>query len=101
MSPRSPDKLDKLEEKMFDINNKILQATYNQGVNVKVEWRLSEKAYRDRVNKYTLNQQKAFAIIIGQCIQWLQDKMHDNAKWDAINKFKSHWNYTPLLKELP
>ena len=28
-TPPDPDKLDKLEEKMFDINNKILQATYD------------------------------------------------------------------------
>ncbi len=61
---------------MFDIDNEILQAMYEQGVEIKVplndeekggEWRLSEKAYGDRVNKLSLNRQKAFAIIIGQC----------------------------------
>jgi hypothetical protein len=38
------------------------------------------------VNKHSLNRQKAFAIIIGQCTQRLQDKMHDDPQWDTVNK---------------
>ena len=93
-TPSDPDKLNELEEKMFDIDNEILQIVYDQGVDIKVplddeekgEWRLNEKTYGDRVNKHTLNQQKAFAIIIGQCTQRLQDKMHDDGQWDTVNK---------------
>jgi hypothetical protein len=77
INPPEPEKLDELEEKMFDIDNEILQTTYKQGVDIKVpldneekgEWQLSEKAYGDRVNKHSLNRQKAFAIIIRQCTQ--------------------------------
>jgi hypothetical protein len=29
---------------------------------------------------------KTFAIIVGQCTKRLQDKMHDDAKWDEVNK---------------
>ena len=57
-------------------------------VNVKVplkeeekgEWRTKEKSYGDRVQKHLLNQQTAFAIILVQCTQRLQDKMHNNDK---------------------
>ncbi len=86
INPPEPEKLNELEEKMFNIDNEILQMTYEKGVDIKVplddeekgEWRLSEKAYRDRVNKHSLNLQKAIAIIIGQFTQQLQDKMHDD-----------------------
>ena len=55
INPPKPEKLDELEEKMFDIDIEILQATYEQGVDIKVpldddekgEWRLGEKAYRE------------------------------------------------------
>ncbi len=48
-------------------------------------WRLNQKAYGERVTKHILNQQKAFAIIIGQCTKRLQDMLHDNSQWERIN----------------
>ena len=45
-----------------------------------------QKAYGKRVQKHLLNQQKAFAIILGKCTQNLQDKMHYNDKWEDVNK---------------
>ena len=88
------DQIDELEEKMSDLDNDILQIQYELGEEVKVplneeergEWRQKEKAYGERVTKHGLNQQKAFAVIIGQCTQRLQDKMHDDPKWEAVNK---------------
>lgn len=88
------DEIDELEEKMSDLDNEILQAQYDLGDDVKVplteeekgEWRQKEKAYGERVTKHGLNQQKAFAVIIGQCTQRLQDKMHDDPKWEAVNR---------------
>ncbi len=79
---------------MIDINNKILQAKYNRSIKIKIplnddkkgKWKTSKKAYAEHVQKHLLNQQKAFAIIIGQCTQRLQDKIHDNDKWDSVNK---------------
>ena len=79
------DEIDKLEEKMLDLENEILQAQYDLDDEVKVplteeekgKWRQKEKAYRERVTKHGLNQQKAFAVIIGQCMQRLQDKIQD------------------------
>ncbi len=47
--------------------------------------------YQDRVNKHLLNQQNAFATIIQQCTQCLQDKLHDDSHWEQVNK-----NQTPL-----
>jgi hypothetical protein len=83
-----------LEDDMFDIDNEIIQVEYDIKINVKVplteeekgEWKTSEKAYGERVQKHLLNQQKAFAIILGQCTQRLQDKMHNNDKWEDVNK---------------
>jgi hypothetical protein len=43
-----------------------------------VNGKRTKKAYGERVQKHLLNQQKAFAIILGQCMQRLKDKMHDN-----------------------
>ena len=45
-----------------------------------------QKIISERVQKHLLNQQKAFAIILGQCTQRLQDKMHNNDKWEDVNK---------------
>jgi hypothetical protein len=79
---------------MFDVGNKIIQVEYGISVDIKVplikeekgEWRTNKKAYGDRVQKHFLNQQKAFVIILGQCTQRLQDKMHDDDKWEDVNK---------------
>ena len=77
------------QDDMFDIDNEIIQVEYDIKINVKVplteeekgDWKTSKKAYGERVQKHLLNQQTAFAIILGQCMQRLQDKMHDDDKW--------------------
>jgi len=51
----------------------------------KGEWRQNQKAHGEWVQKHLLNQQKSFAIIIGQCTQRLQDKLHEDSQWDTIN----------------
>ncbi|MGL6130279.1 MAG: hypothetical protein ACRCZ9_01525, partial [Fusobacteriaceae bacterium] len=83
-----------LEENLIDLANEIIMAEYNNSIAIKVpltedekgEWRINEKAYSERLNKHITNQQKAFAIIIGQCTQRLQDKMHDDQQWETINR---------------
>ena len=52
----------------------------------KGEWRQEQKAFGERATKHILNRQKAFAVIIGQCTQRLQDKLHDDGLWETINK---------------
>ncbi len=66
----------------------------------KGEWRLSEKTFGNRVNKPTLNQQKAFAIIIGQCTQQLQDKMRDNLQWDAVDTNQKPLELYSLIEQV-
>lgn len=93
--PQPPDQaaLEGLEDKLFEIENEILQIGYEQGMDVSVplddaesaEHKRTEKAYGDRVNKHQLNQQKAFALIVGQCTKRLQEKLHNDPKWDSIN----------------
>ena len=63
----------------------------------KSKWWQKEKAYGDRVSKHTLNQQNAFAIIIGQCMQCPQDKMHDNPQWETVNKNKKLFELYSLI----
>ena len=88
------EELDKLEEEMCEVEIKVLQAEYDLKTDVelplseeeKAEWRQQQKANGERVQKHILKEQKAFAIIIGQCTQRLQDKLHDDAQWETINK---------------
>jgi len=76
------DDVEALEEQRSEIENKILQANYDLQSNIELplteeekgEWRQNQKACGERLTKHLLNQQKAFAIIIGQCTQRLQDK---------------------------
>jgi hypothetical protein len=90
----SAEELDKLEEELSEVQNNILRAEYDLNADVELplteeekgEWRQQQKAYAERVTKHIVNQQKAFAIIIGQCTQRLQDKLHDDAQWETINK---------------
>jgi hypothetical protein len=99
---------EELEDHMIDIGNKNLQAKYNRSIKIKVplnneekdKWKTSKKAYAECVQKHLLNQQKAFAIIIGQCTQRLQDKMHDNDKWNSVNKNQKPLELYALIKRV-
>ena len=61
--PIDADELDDFNEKMFDIDNEILQAEYDNPVNIivplhegeKGKWNLQEKASGERVQKENLN----------------------------------------------
>ena len=93
-APTEVDDIDKLEEQLSEVENKILRAEYDVNTDVELplteeekgEWRQNQKANGERANKHMLNQQKAFAIIIGQCTQRLQDKLHDDSQWEKVNK---------------
>jgi len=88
------DAIEQLEEEVSQLQVKLLRAQYDASSDIELplteeekgEWRQSQKAYADRVQKHLLNQQKAFAIIIGQCTQRLQDKLHDDSQWEKVNK---------------
>ena len=85
----------------------LLQVEYEKGISIKLphndekkgEWRIQEKAYEERVQKHTLNHQKAFNIIFGQCTQQLQDKMHDDSQWEVVNKAQKSLELYPLIKQ--
>ncbi len=66
----------------------------------KGKWRQYQKACRDRKTKHLLNQQKAFAIIIGQCMQHLQDKLHDDLQWETINKNQQPLELYSLIERI-
>ena len=88
------DVIEQLKEEVSQLQVKLLRARYDASSDIELplteeekgEWRQSQKAYADRVQKHLLNQQKAFAIIIGQCTQRLQDKLHDDSQWEKVNK---------------
>ena len=75
ITPTEVDKLDKLEEQLSEVESKILRAQYDINASMELpltkeekgEWQQNQKAYGEQINKHLLNQQKAFAIIIGQC----------------------------------
>ena len=97
-----------LEDDMFDIDNEIIQVKYNITVDVrgpltkeeKEEWKTNEKAYGECVQKHLLDQQKAFAIILGQCTQRLQDKMHNGDKWEDVNKKQKPLELYTLIEQV-
>ena len=88
-----PTNLNVLEEEILEIDDEIIDIEYDKSNPGKVpldegekgEWRSSEKNYGERVANLNLNRQKAFAVIIGQCTQRLQDKMHDDPLWETVN----------------
>ncbi len=102
------DEIDRLEEQLSEVDIKILRANYDTSTDVELplteeekgEWRQSQKAYGDRVAKHILNQQKAFAIIIRQCTQRLQDKLHDDLQWDAVNKNQKPLELYTLIEQV-
>ncbi len=102
------DEIDMLEEKLSEVENDILRAEYSATAEVELplteeekgEWRQSQKAYGDRCAKHILNQQKAFAIIIGQCTQRLQDKLHDDSQWEKINRDQKPLELYTLIEKV-
>ena len=50
--------------------------------------------------KHILNQQKAFAVILGQCTTRLKDKMHDDPKWDTVNKDRKPLELYALIERV-
>ena len=66
----------------------------------KGKWRQTQKACGKRQTKHLSNQQKAFAIIIGQCTQWLQDKLHNEGDWDAVNKGQKPLELYTLIEKV-
>ena len=50
--------------------------------------------------KHIVNQQKAFAIIISQCSQCLQDKLHDDLQWETINRDQKPLNLYALIQKV-
>jgi hypothetical protein len=87
---------------------KILRAEYDLATDVELplteeekgEWWNNQKAYAERINKHLLNRQKAFAIIIGQCTQRLQDKLHDDSHWEKINKDQKPLELYTLIEKV-
>ncbi len=108
--PQPPDAavLEGLEDKLYDIENEILQIKYEQGMDItvplddaeSVEYKRAEKAYGERLNKHQLNQQKTFALIIGQCTQRLQEKLHNDPKWDAVNASQKPLELYTLIQKV-
>ena len=60
----------------------------------------NKKSYGERINKHLQNQQKAYAIILGQCTQRLQDKMHDDTQWDVVNKKQKPLELYSLIEQV-
>jgi hypothetical protein len=87
------DKIVEVEEQISETKIQLLKAEYDENAVIELplseeekgEWRQNQKAYGDRVQKHIVHQQKAFATIIGQCTQRLQDKLHEDSQWETIN----------------
>ena len=60
----------------------------------------AKKAYGERLNKHQLNQQKAFALIVGLCMQRLQEKLHNDPKWDVVNASQKPLELYTLIEKV-
>ena len=97
-----------LEESLLEVKNTIAQTKYEQTLAVvvpldeieKSEWKKNKDHHSDQVSKHHLNQQKAFAVIIGQCTQRRQDKMVEDADWDMINKEQKPLKLYKLIEKV-
>ena len=86
---------------MVNINNQILQSEYDKAIKVKAplndeergEWKISKKTYGECIQKHLLNQQWS----VHSC---LQDKMHNNEKWEKINKIQKPLKLYTLIKRV-
>jgi hypothetical protein len=102
------EEIKKVKEKLAEVENSIIRAKYDINTEVEIplneeekgEWRQSQKAYGDRCAKHISNQQKAYTIIIGQCTQRLQDELHDDSQWEAINRDQKPLELYTLIEKV-
>jgi hypothetical protein len=85
--------------KLAILENEITQAEFKASVDVPIELTDSEKTqhsnkwrtYQERNAQLIKNHGQAFSLILGQCTQLLQDKMKQDADWEAVST-----SYNPL-----
>ena len=86
--------------KLAVLQNEMAQAEFEAAVAVpidltnseKTQWSNDWRTYHERNSQLVKNQGQAFSLIMGQCTQLLQDKMKQDADWEAISM-----SYNPLL----
>ena len=97
-----------LDGQKSDIENKIMKVDYDIASDVEVplskeekgEWRQEQKTCGDRATKHVQHQQKAYATIIGQCTQHLQDKLHDDGQWETVNQNQKPLELCTLIEKV-
>ena len=86
--------------KLAVLQNEMAQAEFEAAVDVpidltnskKTQWSNDWRTYHERNSQLIRNRGQAFSLIMGQCTQLLQDKMKQDADWEAIST-----SYNPLL----
>ena len=100
--------IEQLEDELTELDNNILKVDYDRTADInlpmtdeeKAEWRMSQKLAEERASKHLVNQQKAFALIVGQCTQRLQDKLHEDSQWEAISMAKKPLELYTLIERV-
>ena len=78
---------------LVNVNNNIIQLEFEMSQEVDVllsekeksEYCLDGKTYTDHVNKLSMHREQVFGLIMGQCMQLLQDKMKQDAQWMMVS----------------
>ena len=91
--PSNPSDADLLTD-LAKVNNNIIQLEFEMSQEVDVllsekeksEYHLDKKTYTDHVNKLSMHHEQVFGLIMGQCMQLLQDKMKQDAQWMTVSK---------------
>ena len=78
--------------KLAILENEIAQGEYEQNVEVPIIITDSEKTqsrnewrnYRERNAQFTKHRGQGFSLILGQCTQFLQEKMKHDTEWNVF-----------------
>ena len=78
--------------KLAILKNAIVQGEYKANVDVPIVMADSEKTqtrnkwrtYRERNSQLTKHIGQGFSLILGQCTQFLQDKMKQDTEWNVV-----------------
>jgi hypothetical protein len=87
-----PIKLAELENKISQLNYEIAQDVEKHlAEHKKNEHHLESKTHSDQTNKLVTHHEQVYTLIVGQCTQFLLDKLKQDPTWSAVSK-----SYDPL-----
>jgi hypothetical protein len=90
------------------LDNQIAEGSYKQNNEVPIEMSDSEKmqysnnwrTYQERNALLTKHRGQAFSLILGQCTQWLQDRIKQDTNWNMTSTSYNPLELYQLIKKM-